>query len=140
MARRSHGEGSIYQRKDGRWAASITLEGRKRKTFYDKTRKEVQEQLKVALLEQKQGILVTSPQQTVEQYLKYWLENVHKQSIRVLSYVRYEEFVRLHLVPTIGHIQLQKLSPRHLQALYALCVGNAPECETKDNVLTSLPC
>ena len=27
---RGHGEGSIYQRKDGRWAASITLEGGKR--------------------------------------------------------------------------------------------------------------
>jgi integrase len=129
MARRGHGEGSIYQRKDGRWAASITLEGRKRKTFYGKTRKEVQEQLKVALLEQKQGTLVTSPQQTVEQYLKYWLENVHRQSIRVLSYVRYEEFVRLHLVPAIGHIQMQKLSPQHLQALYArkLDEGMAPK-------------
>ena len=50
MARRGHGEGSIYQRKDGRWAASsISIEGLKRKTFYGKTRKEVQEQLKKAL-------------------------------------------------------------------------------------------
>ena len=46
MARRGHGEGSIYQRKDGRWAASMTLEGLKRKTFYGKTSKEVKEQLK----------------------------------------------------------------------------------------------
>lgn len=51
MARRGHGEGSIYQRKDGRWAATITLEGQKRKTFYGKTRKEVQEKLRVALNE-----------------------------------------------------------------------------------------
>jgi hypothetical protein len=39
MARRGQGEGSIYQRKDGRWAAAITLENRKRKTFYGDTRK-----------------------------------------------------------------------------------------------------
>jgi integrase len=39
MARRGLGEGSIYERKDGRWAASITREGRKRKTFYGKMRK-----------------------------------------------------------------------------------------------------
>jgi integrase len=58
MARRGQGEGSIYLRKDGRWCASITLENRRRKTFYGKTRKEVQEKLRVALNEQKQGILI----------------------------------------------------------------------------------
>jgi len=82
MARRGHGEGSIYQRKDGRWAASISLEGGKRKTFYGKTRKEVQEQLKAVLYDQQKGMLVTGPQQQVGQFLTHWLENVHKQSIR----------------------------------------------------------
>ena len=98
MARRGHGEGSIYQRSDGRWAASISLEGGKRKTFYGKTRKAVQEQLKTALHQQQQGILATGPQQKVEQFLQHWLENVHKQSIRSRTYERYEEIVRLHLV------------------------------------------
>ena len=118
MARRGHGEGSIYQRSDGRWAASISLEGGKRKTFYGKTRKEVQEQLKTALHQQQQGILATGPQQKVGQFLIHWLENVHKQSIRSRTYERYEEIVRLHLVPGIGHHQLQKLSPQHLQSFY----------------------
>ena len=68
MARRGHGEGSIYQRKDGRWAASITLEDRKRKTFYGKTRKEVQEQLTKALREQQQGMLTTGPRQTIQRW------------------------------------------------------------------------
>lgn len=119
MARRGHGDGSIYRRQDGRWAASISLEGRKRKTFYGKTRKEVQEQLNKALYEKKQGTLVVGPQQTVAEYLKYWLENVHKQNIRILSYQRYEVFVRVHLAPTIGYIQLQKLFPQHLLSLYS---------------------
>lgn len=118
MARRGHGEGSIYLRGDGRWAASISLEGGKRKTFYGKTRKEVQEQLKTALHQQQQSILATGPQQKVEQFLIHWLENVHKQSIRSRTYERYEEIVRLHLVPGIGHHQLQKLSPQHLQSFY----------------------
>ena len=129
MARRGHGDGSIYKRQDGRWAASISLEGRKRKTFYGKTRKEVQEQLNKALYEQKQGTLVVGPRQTVGEYLKYWLENVHRQSIRILSYQRYEVFLRLHLVPAIGYLQLQKLSPQHLQSLYSkkLDEGLAPK-------------
>jgi integrase len=73
MSKRGHGEGSIYQRKDGRWTASITLEDRKRKTFYGKTRKEVQELLKNALHQQQQGTLATGPQQTVKQFLEQWL-------------------------------------------------------------------
>jgi integrase len=118
MARRGHGEGSIYLRSDGRWAASISVEDGKRKTFYGKTGKEVQEQLKTALHQQQQGMLATGPQQKVGQFLIHWLEDVHKQSIRSRTYERYEEIVRLHLVPGIGHHQLQKLSPQHLQSFY----------------------
>ena len=48
--RRGKGEGSIFQRNDGRWVAEITTEAYKgRKTFYGKTRKEVQEKLHAAL-------------------------------------------------------------------------------------------
>jgi len=117
MARRGHGEGSIYQRKDGRWVANIMLENRKRKYIYGKTRKEVQEKLKVALRELEQGTLVTGPQQTVAQYLHEWLM-VHKQVIRPRSYERYEAIIRLHLVPKLGKLSLQKLTGQHLQRLY----------------------
>jgi hypothetical protein len=41
--RRGRGEGSVYQRKDGRWSASLYLENGKRKTVYGKTRKEAYE-------------------------------------------------------------------------------------------------
>ena len=115
--RRGHGEGSIYQRKDGRWTASISLENGKRKSFYGKTRKEVQEQLKTALHEQQQGTFVSSPNQTIEQFRAQWLESC-KYTIRIRSFERYEELVRLHLVPIIGRHRLQKLTAQHVQALY----------------------
>src|SRR5438067_13593013 len=105
MARRGHGEGSIYQRKDGRWAGSLTLEGRKRKTFYGKTRKEVQEQLNKALHEQQQGTLATGPRQTVKQYLEQWLEEVQKPpTIRLSSYLNYRNVLSKHILPVLGHI------------------------------------
>src|SRR6266581_3989005 len=117
MARRGHGEGSIYLRSDGRWAASISVEGGKRKSFYGKTRKEVQEQLKTALHQQQQGMLATGPQQTMKQFLTQWLQD-HESSIRVRSYERYEELVRLHIVPALGRHQLQKLTAQQVQAFY----------------------
>ena len=51
---RGKGEGNIYKRSDGVWSARITV-GRdasgkqKRRAFYGKTRKEVQEKLTAAL-------------------------------------------------------------------------------------------
>jgi integrase len=119
MAKRGHGEGTIYQRKDGRWVASITLENRRRKTFYSKTRKEVQEKLRVALNEQKQGILSTGPQQTMKQFLEQWLEEVHKPSIRIGTYKGYRGYLDKHILPALGHIPIQKLTPQHIQAFYS---------------------
>lgn len=63
---RGHGEGSIYQRKDGRWEAILDLgfdaQGRRRRLrFYGKTRKEVQEKLMAALEQRRQGTLVLTP-------------------------------------------------------------------------------
>jgi integrase len=116
---RGHGEGSIYQRKDGRWVASITLENRKRKQFYGKTRKEVQEKLRVALNEQRLGTLATGPQQTLKQYLEYWLEDVHKPAIRLSSYMQYRGILDKHIFPLLGHIQVQKLTPQQVQSFYA---------------------
>jgi integrase len=118
MTKRGHGEGSIYQRKDGRWTAEISVQGGKSKFLYGKTRKEVAAKLKTALYEQQKGLLVTGPQQKVEQFLIHWLEDVHKQSVRPRTYERYEEIIRLHLGPGVGHHLLEKLSPQHLQAFY----------------------
>jgi len=55
----------------------------------------------------------------VKHYLEQWLEQVHKPSIRVGSYVTYQSVLNTHVYPAIGHIQLQKLTPQQLQAFYA---------------------
>ena len=119
MTRRGHREGSIYRRKDGRWAASISMEGRKRKTYYGKTRKDVQEKLKVALHEQQQGTLTTGPQQPLKFYMDHWLEETHRFKIRTSTYVGYRLMLNKHILPALGHVPLQKLTPQQVQALYA---------------------
>jgi integrase len=117
---RGHGEGSIYQRKDGRWAASLTLEGGKRRTFYGKTRKQAYDKLKRAQHELQQGMLATGPKQTVKQYLEYWLEEVHKLTVKPATYIKYRSLLNRHVLPVLGHVQLQKLSQEHVQSLYTL--------------------
>src|SRR6266567_2316720 len=123
MGRRGHGEGSITRRKDGRYQAAITLENHERKYFYGKTRKEVQEKLNKALYEQKQGTLVTGPQQTLKAHLERWLEQVCKLTMRPNTYKNYRSAINCHLIPALGHIKLQRLTVGHLQAFYAEKAG-----------------
>jgi hypothetical protein len=53
----------------------------------------------------------------VQQFLASWLEMI-KPTIRATTLKRYEELTRLHVVPTLGKVQMAKLTPQHLQQLY----------------------
>ena len=121
MARRGHNEGSIYQREsDGKWVASVNLgygpDG-KRKVIYGDTRKEVAEKLKIVLRDQQQGLPIATERQTVGQFLGRWLQDSAKPTVRASTYTSYEVFVRLHIVPTLGRVPLQQLTPQQIQTL-----------------------
>lgn len=121
MGKRGQNEGSVHKRKDGRWAATISLgyqNGRRvRKSFYGDTRREVQERLTQALRDQQQGLPIATERQTVGQFLQNWLTESVKPSVRPKTYTSYEQLMRLHLSPVLGKIPLQKLAPQHVQAL-----------------------
>jgi integrase len=115
-----HGGGSVFQRKDGRWEAKFKVEETgKYKSLYARTEKEAYKKLQDALFQQKQGLLATGPDQTVEQFLTYWLEDVEKPSVRLGTYLNNRVVIKNHLIPGIGHIAMRKLTARHLQMFYA---------------------
>lgn len=120
MSRRGNNEGSIYRRKDGRWASTINLgrqDGKlRRKTFYGVTRQMVQEKLTDALHTFHQGLPITTERQTVGNFIERWLEDSVKPSVRPKTYASYSQVARLYLFPYIGKISLQKLTPQQLQA------------------------
>jgi integrase len=119
MGRRGHNEGSISKRKDGRWEGRISVgyEGgkRKRKVFYGKTRREVQEQLTKALRDHQQGLPVATERQTVATFLTSWLETSVLPKVRPQTYNSYEQLIRIHLTRALGRIQLTKLDPNDVQ-------------------------
>jgi hypothetical protein len=124
---RGHGEGTIYQRADGRWCAQLSLDGGKRKTLYGRTRQDVARRLAETLRDRDKGLPIPGERQTVEQYLADWLR-VKQQQIEPSSLERYSALVRLHIVPTLGKRPLSRLSPQQVQALLAqqLADGLAP--------------
>ena len=115
--RRSQGEGSVFQRKDGRWVMQIWL-GDKYKQVYVKSEKEGIKKLREAQRELEQGILPTGPDQTLKQYIEYWLEEVHKPTIRLSSYVKYRKIINSYIIPILGDMKLQKLTPQHINSFY----------------------
>lgn len=62
--------------------------------------------------------MATGPQQTVRQFLEYWLEKVHKKKVRIGTYEDHALILRKHVIPALGHIRLQQLTTRHVQSLY----------------------
>src|SRR6266566_9299295 len=119
MARRKHDEGSVFQRKDGRYVAQLRLENGKKQQRYFKTEKEARVALRKMLHEKEQGTLPTGPNQTLKAYLEQWLEQVHKLStVRISTYNMYRIVIYKHIIPMLGYVQLQKLTPQQVQVFY----------------------
>jgi integrase len=127
--RRGHGEGSVYQIKDGRWVTSISTGDRKRKYLYSKTQKEALEKLTKARYEQQQGRLVNSPRQSLKVYLTWWLDEVYKPTVRLSTYYKRQLAIKNHIIPALGHISLQALTPKDVQAFYAKKMREEPRLQ-----------
>lgn len=129
--KRGNGEGSIYRRKDGRWVGQYlvyTAEGPKYRYLYGKTRRQVDEKLTKAKAERDGGLIFDAGKMSVGGYLDRWLSDSVKSTVRVSTYDRHEENVRLHIKPSLGRLALKKLTPAHVQSLIAakLETGLAP--------------
>jgi integrase len=119
--RRGNNEGSIYRRKDGYWVGQYGVEtatGRKTRYIYGKRHEEVREKLAKAIADRDGGFIFDDKNMNVGEYLKRWLNDSVRGSVRASTYASYEGQVRRYLVPAIGRIKLGKLTPAHVQQLY----------------------
>jgi integrase len=115
--RRGHHEGTIRQRPDGTWEARLSLPGGKRKSLYAKTRREVQDKLRATQRDLDAGLDIGAKTQTVAQFLTRWLEDTARPTVRPSTYASYAGHVHHHLIPALGHHQLTKLTPQHVQKM-----------------------
>ena len=119
MSKRGRGEGSIFQRKDGRWVTVIDhgyRDGKRhRKYVYGETRKEVSDELTRALRAQQLGLPPESGRLTVEDWLTRWLGTQQPPATKPKTYTAYENQTRLHLIPAFGKRPLVKLQPQEIR-------------------------
>ncbi|MFC7483429.1 site-specific integrase, partial [Luedemannella flava] len=104
--RRANGQGSVYQRKDGKWVGAayvLQADGTfKRQPVYGKTEAEANAKLIAMQARSQQGIPAEATGWTVDRFLNYWIENVVKPSRKPKTAQGYEVVVRVHLVPALG--------------------------------------
>ncbi len=116
MGRRANGEGTIYQRADGRYEAAVMLptSSGKRKRFrvYGKTRQEAHSKLTRIVEEVRRGVIPPDQPWKVSEYLDFWLE---REKRRPLTRKRHETITRLYIRPGLGRHRLDGLSVRIVQ-------------------------
>jgi integrase len=129
MGKRANGEGSIYKRKDGRYCATISIEGGRRKAFYGAKREEVADQLAAALKSRTDGLPTVSERQTTASYLRDWLASV-ESSLRPNTYASYRASLEKHVIPRIGSVRLARLTPGDVQRVYSHCLSGGLSLST----------
>ncbi len=122
---RARGEGTVTQRKDGLWQAGWTKADGSRHWFYGRTQREALDKMRA---DQAQNAPVDAHKQTVEHFLRRWLEDTARTTLRPSSYGRYAHQFTAFAIPAFGRKRLRDLSPQDIQSLYAarLKAGAAP--------------
>lgn len=119
--KRSNGEGTIFKRKDGRWCAAYYDDALnpRRHFVYGATQKDVKEKLKEKMENQTEGNQKKENTYTLEEWLRYFLENYKRNELKESTYSTYIEVFRKHIHGSdIGKIKIGKLTANQLQSYY----------------------
>jgi integrase len=136
-------EGSVYQRKDGRWVACLpyyTETGqRKRRYSYHRTREEADAALTEMKAARNRGAAHhTGRSPKLEDYLKSWLRDSVAVSVGPKTLEGYEVACRIHIIPALGHLRLKDLKARQVQALNAQKMREGYSVRVRENVHSTL--
>lgn len=119
--KRANGEGSVHQRKDGRWVAAVSFQDtdgvRRRRTEYAPTQKEALDKKRVMIEARNAGQLLPPSRETVGEFLEHWLRDVVPVKRRPATVQVYRSIVTHHLIPAIGHLRLDRLRPEDIDRI-----------------------
>lgn len=114
--KRGQGDGTIRQRKDGRWEGRYKYNGIP-KSIYGKTEEEVYEKLEKITAEITLGTFFEPSKMKLKEWMETWLKDFKKNSIKAKTYESYEQLIRLYINPVIGAIALDKLNNIQIQRM-----------------------
>lgn len=127
-SRSRYGEGSVWQRADGSWRGQVSVgtgKFRKRRYYQGDSKQSIIDQIARGRTQQIDGTLPEQSSMTVEQYLTHWLETIRAGTVAGSTADSYGRNIRIHLLPVIGGLKLQKLAAAHIEAALNKIAGRA---------------
>ena len=114
---RHYGEGSIYQRKDGRWVAKYRDEAMAKPQYlYGSTEAEVRRKLRDWKKQAAHG-LNACKKVFFRDYANNWFYTFKQHSVENSSFDRYESIYLHHIKPSLGDIQIASIRSEEIQNL-----------------------
>jgi integrase len=113
---RKNKQGKIIGYRGSYWVQ--TSDGPKRCYVSGKTKAETRAALTKARADRDGGLVYGAGSLKVEDYLRRWLSDSVKDTVRATTFERYEQTCRLHIIPTLGRVKLKELTPAHVRGLY----------------------
>ena len=117
--------GSIVKRGKNSWSVIVDLgrdpvTGKRRQLWRSvKGPKRDARVVLTQLLHQRDtGIDAPPGKLSVAEFLQRWLATYARPNTAPKTFQRYEQLVRVHMVPTLGSLPLTKLRPLHIQEAY----------------------
>ena len=115
--------GSIRNRSPGSWEITIDLgrdeNGKRIRRFatIKGTKKQADQRLREMLTELDGGIVPSTERILMRDWLNRWMSDYVEAHLSQATQDRYRGIVQHHLIPTLGHVELKRLSPTHVQSL-----------------------
>lgn len=115
-----NGEGSLRQRKDGRWEFRVKVEGRTTPlSFYSKDKDGRGAKKKYRDWLRESGGEAVESVKTVEKWTRTWLEVSKKGRVAPKTYENYEYYIEKFILPEIGRMKLDSVRPVHIEQIFA---------------------
>jgi integrase len=137
MAKRRRQMGGIDRLSSGRYRVRVIdpTTGERTSLGSFKAKADAERTLAVALADQSRGTWIrpASGNETLASYAAQWLETRLSRDGRALRpRVRelYEAQLRLHILPTLGHVPLSRLQPATIRRWYAALLKDGPGAST----------
>ena len=129
---RMNGEGSLYQRTNGRWVGAVTLgydtNGRPvRKTVTAKTKTEARQKLKDLQGKLDDGFTPPTREETLAQLFERWDRDVLSTQVQSDARDNYMTVARCHIIPTLGKKKVSALTVADVQHLTASKLRGGPD-------------
>jgi len=114
--KRANGEGTIRLRKDGRWEARYTVDG-KRKSIIGNKQGDVKTKLDAVKYQLANGSYIEPNRITLNEWLDTWLFEYKKHSVKASTFQSYEQIARCYIRPALGGKPLKDIKAEHIQKM-----------------------